>query len=307
MRAVVTGAAGFIGSALASCLASEGHDVVAVDSLVTGSKEAIPDDVEFVEVDVRDLAAVAGSFSGAEVVFHQAAVGSVVRSLEDPLLTHECNVTGTLNVLLAAERAGCRRVVYASSSSVYGDTGGALNKEDMAPQPRTPYAVSKLAGEHYCRAWALLERLSTVSLRYFNVFGPGQPERSRYSAVFPAFIAALRAAQPPELHGDGEQSREFTYIDDVVAANLLAADAGDEANAGVFNIASGDPKSVNDVLKAVSQALDVWIEPTRTPPREGDIRHSRADTSRAVEVLGWKPQAQWQEAAAATVASFVDG
>jgi nucleoside-diphosphate-sugar epimerase len=198
-----------------------------------------------------------------------------------------------------------RRVVYASSSSVYGDVAEGRQREDMTPSPLSPYAVSKLAAEQYCRVWTHLKGLSTVSLRYFNVFGPGQRPESKYAAVFPGFISALAESRAPEVHWDGEQSRDFSYIDDVVRANVAAAEAGPDADGAVINVAGGDPKSVNEVLDVVSEAIGRWIEPVRTPKRAGDVRRTHADISRARDVLGWTPQADWKESVAQTVAWFL--
>ncbi len=203
-------------------------------------------------------------------------------------------------MLLAAERTDVRRVVYASSSSVYGGTEG-ISKETDATNPLSPYAVSKLGGEHYCRVWALLQKVSTISLRYFNVFGPGQRPESRYAAVFPAFASALLAGEAPEIHWDGEQSRDFTFIDDVVEANVKAAEAGEAADGGVFNIAGGQPRTVNDIFRSISEALQVDIAPRRVAKRSGDIRHSHADISGADEVLGWTPTADWEPSVKLTI------
>jgi nucleoside-diphosphate-sugar epimerase len=208
---------------------------------------------------------------------------------------------------VAGAEAGVRRVVYASSSSGYGDVGERRNQEDMAPRPMSPYAVSKLAGEHYCRAWAGLGGPGTVALRYFNVFGPGQHPDSRYSAVFPAFVEALLGGRAPEVHWDGEQSRDFTFVDDVVRANLLAAAAGPPADGAVLNIAGGDPKTINQVLRSVSDAVGRWVDPLPVPRRPGDIRRTHADISRAEELIGWSPWARWDEAVARTVAWLRDG
>jgi nucleoside-diphosphate-sugar epimerase len=210
-------------------------------------------------------------------------------------------------VVMAAEDAGVRRVVYASSSSVYGDVSEGINREDLPPDPLSPYAASKLAGELYCRVWTRLKGLSTVSLRYFNVFGPGQSMESRYAAVFPAFCSALVAGRPPEVHWDGEQARDFTYIDDVVTANLLAAEADDRVDGAVVNIAGGRPTTVNEVLRSVSDALGTWVEPVRTPRRAGDVRRTHADVTRASQLLGWVPQADWDDAVRATTRWFAEG
>ncbi len=305
MRCLVTGGAGFIGSAVARALIARGEEVRVLDNLATGFEEAVPNGVAFFKDDLRDLEAVRRACADVEVVYHQAAIRSVPRSVDDPLLSNDSNVNGTLNLLIAASDAGVRRVVYASSSSIYGDTQGAPNHEDMPPDPRSPYAVSKLAGEYYCRAWTHLGRLSAVCLRYFNVFGPGQHPESKYAAVFPAFVSALVGDRAPELHWDGEQSRDFSFVDDVVAANLLAADA-EGADGAVINIGGGRPKTVNEVLLAVSDALGKWIEPTHAPMRAGDVRHTRADISRARALLGWEPMTPWEEAIRATVRWFTD-
>ncbi|MFN2589881.1 MAG: NAD-dependent epimerase/dehydratase family protein [Actinomycetota bacterium] len=307
MRALVTGGAGFIGSAIARRLLEEGHEVRVLDNFLNGRKEAVPPRAELAEGDLRDLDAVRQACRGVEVVFHQGAVRSVPRSVDEPVLVEESNVLGTLHLVIAAGEAGVRRVVYASSSSVYGDVSEGINTEDMTPDPRSPYAASKLAGEYYCRVWTHLKGLSTVSLRYFNVFGPGQHPESKYAAVFPAFCSALVAGRPPEVHWDGEQSRDFTYIDDVVRANLLAAAADGRADGAVLNVAGGRPRSVNEVLRAVSDALGTWVEPTPAPKRAGDIRRTHADISRARSVLGWQPEARWEEAIQATVGWFTGG
>ncbi len=304
MRALVTGGAGYIGSCIARALVDEGWEVRVFDNLLTGSEERVPQRVEFVRGDLREADAVAEVCRGVDVVFHQGAARSVERSMDDPVLSHACNATGTLHLLLGAERAGVRRVVYASSSSIYGDAGEGVQREDQPPNPRSPYAASKLAGENYCRVWTAVHGLSTVSLRYFNVFGPGQPAESRYALVFPSFVAALVAGRPPELHWDGEQSRDFTAIDDVVRANLLAADADARADGEVINIAGGRPRTINEVLRAVSDAVGTWIEPRREPKRPGDVRHTRADISKARELLGWEPGADWDETVRATVEWF---
>ena len=306
MIALVTGGAGFIGSAIARALLDNGESVRILDSFLTASEESVPGGAEVLRGDLRNPTDVESACDGAEVVFHEGAVRSVPRSVEEPLLTLECNVVGTMHLLLAAERAGVRRVVYASSSSVYGDTGGAPNSEDMPTNPMSPYAASKLAAENYCRIWSKLKGLSTVSLRYFNVFGPGQHPESKYAAVFPAFISALAAGRAPEVHGDGEQSRNFTYIGDVVRANLLASEADDRVDGAVINIGGAGTKTVNQALGSISRAMGKWVEPSTTPPRPGDIRHTKADITLANDLLGWTPQAEWEQAVAETVRWFLD-
>jgi len=307
MRALVTGGAGFIGSAIGRELVSRGHEVRVLDNFLSGFRESLPGGADLIEGDLRNLDDVRKAVDGTEVVFHQGAVRSVPRSVDEPVLVEETNVLGTLHVVLAAAEAGVRRVVYASSSSVYGDVGEGVNREDLPPDPLSPYAASKLAGELYCRVWTRLKDLSTVSLRYFNVFGPGQSLESKYAAVFPAFCAALAAGRAPEVHWDGEQSRDFTYIDDVVRANLQAAEADGRVDGAVINIAGGRPKTVNDVLSSVSEALGRWVEPTRTPRRAGDVRRTHADIARARELLGWTPRADWDVAVRSTVRWFADG
>jgi nucleoside-diphosphate-sugar epimerase len=305
-RALVTGGAGFIGSAIARELVERGWAVRILDNFLTGFEENVPPGVEVAHWDLRDLDRVREACRGVDVVFHQGAVRSVPRSVDEPVLVEQCNVAGTLNVLVAGEEAGVRRVVYASSSSVYGDVGDSMNREDMPTDPQSPYAVSKLAGEQFARVWTRVKGLSTVSLRYFNVFGPGQHPESRYAALFPAFIKALADGVPPEVHWDGGQSRDFSYIDDVVRANLMAATSEGPVDGTVMNIGGGEPKTVNEVLLAVSEAMGRWIEPVHCSKRAGDVRHTHADISRARELLGWEPRASWEESVAATVRWFLE-
>jgi len=304
MRALVTGGAGFIGAALAAALLARGDEVVALDDLSAGDATRVPVGAALVIADIRDGDALADACSSIDVVFHHAAVKSVPRSMNEPVLVHDVNAGGTLNVLRAAERAGVKRVIYASSSSIYGGSDGSPSYEDDPPNPMSPYAVSKLAGEYYCRVWSSLRKVPTVTLRYFNVFGPGQPADSQYAAVFPAFISALQRDEQPVIYGDGEQTRDFTFISDIVHANLLAADADALVDGAVINTAGGDPRSVNDVFRSVSQVLESLISPHHEPERLGDVRHSLADPTRANELLGWKPEARWEDAVAATVEWF---
>jgi len=305
MNGLVTGGAGFIGSSIARSLLRAGWRVRVLDNLLTGFAENVPSRAEFVVGDLRDLDVVEAACEGIDIVFHQGALRSVPKSVDDPGTSATCNVIGTLNVLTAAERRGVRRVVYASSSSVYGDVAEGLQTEDMTPSPLSPYAVSKLAAEQYCRVWTNLKGLSTVSLRYFNVYGPGQHPESKYAAVFPAFISSLLEGRRPEVHWDGEQSRDFSFIDDVVSANILAGTVDHPALDGaVLNIGGGDPKSVNEVLSAVCDEVGVWMEPIRSPKRQGDVRRTHADTSRARALLGWRPESDWTQSVARTVAWF---
>jgi nucleoside-diphosphate-sugar epimerase len=306
MKALVTGGAGFIGSAIARALVGRGWTVRILDNFFTGFEQNVAAEAEVVRGDLRDLNTVRGACRGAHVIFHQGAVRSVARSVDDPLLAQSCNVEGTVNVLMAAEEAGVQRVVYASSSSVYGDADNQVNSEQLPPNPLSPYAASKLAGEYYCRVWTSLKGLSTVSLRYFNVYGPGQHPESKYAAVFPAFISALASKLPPQIHWDGEQSRDFTYIDDVVRANLLAAEADDRVDGAVINIGGGRPKTVNEVLESVSEAVGHWIEPVFQAKRLGDVRRTRADITKARELLGWIPSSDWKQSVEATVHWFKD-
>jgi UDP-N-acetylglucosamine/UDP-N-acetyl-alpha-D-glucosaminouronate 4-epimerase len=304
MRAFVTGGAGFIGSSIARALIAQGNEVVVFDSFATGFRDFVPPEAALVEGDLSDLEVVRAAVKGADVVFHQGALRSVAKSVEDPLASNSANVTGTLHILVAAHEAGVQRVVYASSSSVYGDPAEPLRREDQPLRPISPYGVSKLAGEMYCSAWTAVQGLPTVSLRYFNVFGPGQHRESKYAAVFPAFVGALLQGRAPEIDWDGEQSRDFTYIDDVVEANLRAAGADSSADGAAFNIGAGRGVSVNQVLRSVSDAVGVWIDPVSTPKRPGDVRHTLADISRARATLGWEPRAQWEDAIRATVDWF---
>jgi len=297
MRALVTGAAGFIGSHLCRRLVAEGHEVVALDDLSDGTLENLGDlaGIRFVEADLRDERAVLGASDGCAVVFHQGAMRSVPRSIEQPEPTTDVNVRGTLNVLLAAREA-MATVVFASSSSVYGDQASFPLREDMAPLPRSPYAASKLAGEGFCRAWWLSFGVPTVSLRYFNVYGPGQDPANEYAALVPRFTMACLTGSAPVVHGDGEQSRDFTYIDDVVEANLLAAAAPEEARGQALNVGGGrEPTTVNRILEIVAGLTGTTPEPVHTSPREGDVRRTEADVSLARRLLGYEPRVDIDE------------
>ncbi len=290
MLYLVTGGAGFIGSHLVEELVKQGEDVRVLDNLSTGKKKNIEpflSKIEFVEGDIRELELVKKAMDGVDYVLHQAAVPSVPRSVKDPLTSNSANVEGTLNVLIAARDAGVKRVVYASSSSVYGDTPVLPKHEEMKQAPRSPYAVSKLAGELYCQAFYHVYGLETVALRYFNVFGPWQDPESQYAAVVPKFITALLHSEPPMIFGDGEQSRDFTYIENVVEANLLAAKAPGVA-AEVCNIACGERITINELARMLAEIIGVNIEPEHTPPRSGDVRDSLADISKAKRLLGYE-------------------
>jgi UDP-glucose 4-epimerase len=306
MRALVTGGAGFIGSHLAAQLVLLGHDVRILDNLATGRRSnlmAVREDVELVEGDIQSYERVHNAVAGCDVVFHQAALPSVPRSVQDPLTSNATNVTGTLNVLLASRDAGVRRVVFASSSSIYGAEPELPAREDAAPRPISPYATAKLACEGYCRSFTEVYSLETVALRYFNVFGPRQDPRSEYAAVIPRFIAALLAGDPPTIFGDGRQSRDFTFVDDVVEANLLAMDAPGVAGQ-VFNVARGERTTVAGLLEALRAVTEVSIDPQYAPGRPGEVRHSLADVSRARDVLGWEPRVDLREGLLRTAQSF---
>ena len=302
----MTGAAGFIGSNLVRALLERGGTVRAIDSLATGQRlnlVGIEQQIEFIDADLRDPQAVSRAMEGVEVVFHQAALPSVARSVADPLASHEVNATGTLRLLQAARQSGVRRFVYASSSSVYGDTPALPKREDLATNPLSPYAVSKLAGEHYCRVFTRLFGLETVSLRYFNVFGPRQDPTSEYAAVVPKFIAAMSRGEAPEIHGDGTQSRDFTYVANVVDANLRAADAPG-VGGEVLNVACGRRASLLDLVAALNDILGTTIEARFGEPRPGDVKHSLADISRARSLLAYEPRVQLEEGLARAVAWY---
>jgi UDP-glucose 4-epimerase len=308
---VVTGGAGFIGSHVAERLLRD-HPAATVrvfDNFSTGAMGNLPfaasagTRLEVVRGDVRDLAAVERVVRGAAVIFHQAAMRSVPRSVADPLGANENNVTGTLHVLEAAKRAGVRRVVYASSSSVYGDRPELPKREDQPPAPISPYAVSKAAGEQYAAVWTRLYGVETVGLRYFNVFGPRQDPASEYAAVIPRFILwALRGA-PLEVHGDGRQSRDFTYIDNVVEANLLAARAP-KASGEAFNVGCGDRVSLLDIIARLEKLLGRALERRHTPSRAGDVPHTLADVGKAGRLLGYAPAVTFDEGLRRTLDYF---
>jgi UDP-glucose 4-epimerase len=305
VRVLITGGAGFIGSNLADRLVADGHAVRVLDDLSTGYRENVNPDAELIVGDVADEATVAAAVEGCEVVFHQAAHRAVLRSVEHPLATDTANVHGTLTVLECARRAGVRRVVYASSSSVYGGAAQLPTPETAPALPRSPYAVSKLAAEHYCRVWWELFGLETVSLRYFNVYGPRQRPDSAYAAVIPLFIDALAGGRRPTVHGDGLQSRDFTYVDDAVAANLRAAAAPAERCAGkAYNVAGGGRHSLLDLLAILGRIMGVRPDPVHTDPRPGDVRHTHADLTAAERDLGHRPQVSFEEGLARTVAWF---
>jgi nucleoside-diphosphate-sugar epimerase len=306
---LVTGGAGFIGSHLVDRLLADGARVRVLDNYSSGARANLDgaaragDRLEVIEGDIRDLATVERATAGVSVVFHQAAMRSVPRSVADPLGANENNVTGTLNVLEAARRARARRVVYASSSSVYGDRPDLPKREDQAPSPVSPYAVSKAAGEQYARVWTKLYGIETVGLRYFNVFGPRQDPTSEYAVVIPRFIRWALRGEPLEVHGDGEQSRDFTYIDNVVQANALA---GRAAGAGgeVFNVGCGDRISLLGIVERLEKLLGRPLERRHTEPRAGDVRHTLADIGHAGRRLGYDPVVKFDEGLRRTLEYF---
>jgi len=334
---VVTGGAGFIGSHLSEELARQGYHVIILDDLSTGKKENITalinlsshsdssrdsspithhpsrpptnstnsitpqtGGVEFVQGSVTDPPVLQKLFHAVDYVFHLAAIPSVPRSIENPLATHEANITGTLNVLLAARDNSVKKVIYASSSSVYGDTPTLPKREDMLPHPQSPYAVTKLAGEYYCQVFHQVYALPTICLRYFNVYGPGQDPNSQYAAVIPRFISRVSHGEPPIIFGDGEQTRDFTFVRDAVEANILAA-RGDAT--GVFNVGTGTRVSINKLAKLVINLIGRSTEPIHQQPRPGDVRHSLADISKTRE-LGYNPRYSLKQGLKETISSL---
>jgi nucleoside-diphosphate-sugar epimerase len=311
MEYLVTGGAGFIGSNLAEALLSRGRRVRILDNFLTGKRENIAGfhdrfggAFELVEGDIRDLEAVRKAVEGVGYVLHQAALPSVPRSVADPVLSNEINVSGTLNVLVAARDSGVRRVVFAASSSAYGDTPELPKRETMAPRPKSPYAAQKHAGENYMRIFHEVYGLETVSLRYFNVFGPRQDPTSAYAAVIPRFLTAVLAGTPPTVYGDGRQTRDFTYIDNVVEANMNACTAPKTACGGVYNIACGARISLLEILDIMFGLAGRRVTPRFEPPRTGDVRDSLADISRARELLGYSPAVDFRQGLSKTYAHF---
>ena len=302
---LVTGGAGFIGSHLVEHLLAGGARVRVLDDFSTGRRENLHpfrDRFELVEGDITDFGTCRAAAEGVQTVFHQAALPSVPRSVRDPARSHDVNATGTLNVLLAAREAGVKRVVYASSSSAYGDTPTLPKREDQTPNPRSPYAVAKLTGEHYCRAFPGVFDLETVALRYFNVFGPRQDPTSAYAAVIPLFAAAALEGRPPTVDGDGEQTRDFTFIDNVVLANLLSASAPAENVSGeVFNVGCGDRISINALWREIRAAVGMEVDTVHGPPRPGDVRDSLADITRLRERTGFEVRVGLKEGIRKTV------
>jgi UDP-glucose 4-epimerase len=303
----VTGGAGFIGSNVAEALVRRGDRVRVLDNFCTGKRQnlAAAGDVELIEGDLRDPDAVARAVRGVEGVFHQAALRSVPRSVDDPTSTNDVNVGGTLTLLMGCRQAGVRRVVYASSSSAYGDDPTLPKVETLAANPISPYAVAKLAAEHYCRTFARLYGLETVSLRYFNVFGPRQDPDSKYSAVIPRFLEQGLKHEPLEVHGDGLQSRDFTYIDNVVLGNLLSMDAPG-VSGEVFNLACGSQHTLLAIAEAIGKFLGRPLERNHVASRAGDVRHTKADISKIERMMGYKPTVLFDEGMQRTCTYFVE-
>lgn len=307
MRYLVTGGAGFIGSHLAEYLVGKGEEVVVLDDFSTGKRENLEtfrDGIELIEASMLDPDACARAMRGVDYVLHEAAIPSVPRSVVDPVTSHEANATGTLNVLIAARDAKVKKFVYAASSSAYGDTAELPKRESMFPKPLSPYAVQKFAGEAYCRAFHATYGLPTVSLRYFNIFGPRQDPTSQYAAAVAKFVACALGNVGPTIYGDGEQTRDFTYVANAVEANMKACTAPDEANGDVFNVGCGDRISVNDLWNRIAKQVGTDAKPTYAPRRAGDVRDSLASLEKTSKVLGYKPVADLDTGLVKTIEYF---
>jgi nucleoside-diphosphate-sugar epimerase len=307
-RFLVTGGAGFIGSNISQKIVSQGSFVRVVDNLLTGKKSNLApviDNIEFIEADMGDPDVARSAMDGIDVVLHQGALPSVPRSVDEPELTHKHCVDATFTLLLAARDAGVKRFVYAASSSAYGDTPTLPKVETMTPMPLSPYAVGKLVGEYYCSVFSQVFGLETISLRYFNVFGPCQDPKSQYAAAIPAFVTAILNDKPPTVFGDGQQSRDFTYVESVVEANLLAARA-EHTEGEVVNIASGEAVTVNDVIEMVNKILGKNVKPVYADPRPGDVKHSLADITRAGQLLGYEPKVSFRQGLALAIDWYRD-
>ncbi len=307
MKILVTGGGGFIGSHLAQALLEDGHEVRILDNFATGRREnllSLDSSFELIEGDIQSYERAHKATIGCDVVFHQAAMPSVPRSIQDPLTSNASNVVGTLNVLLAARDNDVQRVVSASSSSVYGASEGLPKEESQTPLPISPYAVAKLAGEGYCRSFNAVYGLETVALRYFNVFGPRQDPLSQYAAVIPNFLTAVYEGKSPTIFGDGTQTRDFTYISNVVDANRLAMSA--PGIGGQFmNVACGGRISLNEVVTAIEELTERTVDPVYVEPRAGDVPHSMASIERARELLGFEPAVSFRDGLALTIEQFV--
>jgi len=305
MKYIVTGGAGFIGSHIVEAI-SESHDVVVIDNFSSGNRQNLSrfrENITCIEGSIHNLPLLEVAFNGADGIFHLAAIASVAKSVEDPLATHETNLTGTLNVLLAARNCGVKKVVFSSSSAVYGNEPTLPKREDMPPVPLSPYAVSKLAGEYYCGVFSKLFGVKTVSLRYFNVFGPRQDPQAEYAAVIPKFITRLLKHQAPLIFGDGKQTRDFVYVTDVIRANLLAMQSN---KTGIFNIGSGQSIDLNTLAHTLAEIMEITIPPVHEKPRSGDIRDSVSDITAAKKTLGYKPGFSLDKGLAETIPWFRD-
>jgi nucleoside-diphosphate-sugar epimerase len=296
-KVLVTGGAGFIGSHLVTRLIEAGHRVRVLDDFSSGrmaNLAHVAELYELVEGDIRDSDTCQAACDGVDFVFHQAAIGSVPKSIDDPRPSHDVNINGTFHLLRAAASHKVKRFIYAASSSAYGDTDVSPKHEDLTPNPLSPYAVQKLTGEYYCRVFSLCFGLETISLRYFNVFGDRQDPHSRYAAAIPAFASAILRAQPPTVYGDGEQSRDFTHIDNVVDANMLAMKA-ERTNGESVNIACGGQVTINEVIRLLNEVIGVEVKAKYVDPRPGDVRHSCADISLAAKLLGYEPRVGFKD------------
>lgn len=302
---LITGGAGFIGSNIVEVLLDRGERIRVLDNFSTGKRDNLrpfSNRIELVEGDIRSYHIVREATEDIDFILHQAALPSVPRSIKDPITTNDVNVTGTLNLLQAARDSGVKRVVYASSSSVYGDLEALPKTEEMLPKPLSPYAVSKMAGEKYCQVFTQIYGLETVSLRYFNVFGPRQDPSSQYSAVIPKFVRSIIQGISPTVHGDGEQSRDFTFVENVVQANLLACEQGYEKLDGeVFNIACGRRITINMLIQSINHLLSSNITPEYVETRPGDVKHSLANIGKAQQFLGYKPETDFNKGLAAVI------
>jgi len=306
---LVTGGAGFIGSNIVDELVRRTHKVRVIDNFVTGKREnleGVMDKIELIEGDIRDLDTVKKAAKGVDCVLHQAAFRSVPKSVDNPTFTNDVNITGTLNVLIASKEAKVKRLIYASSSSCYGDTDKFPEKEKDLPMPISPYAVSKLTGEYYCKTFSVTYGLQTASLRYFNVFGPRQNPESKYSTVVPAFIFSMLRGTPPTVDGDGRQSRDFTFVKNVVEANIKAALLNKRLNGEVFNVACGKSHSVLDIIDNLNKLMKKNIKPKFGPPRPGDVRKTQADITKLKKILKVVPKADFKEGLRETLKWFTD-
>jgi len=307
-KILITGGAGFIGSNIVLELVNRGEETRVLDNLVTGDKRNIEDvknDIEFIEGDIRDLKTVRKAVEDIDYIIHAAALPSVSRSIKDPITTNDVNVSGTLNLLTVAKDADVKRFIFASSSSIYGDSPKLPKEEGMCPDPKSPYAISKLVGEQYCKIFCDIYNLETVSLRYFNVFGPRQNPTSEYAAVIPKFINLMLKGKRPTIYGDGNQSRDFTFVKNVVDATIRAIKVKN-ISGEVINVACGERITINDLTKRINEILGTSIRPVYADSRPGDVRHSLADISKAKRILGYKPAYFFEEGLKETIKWFQD-